>query len=155
MRPLAAIVAMLGLGTGSIANAGELQGPARFCGFSPIIDLKEGEAVTVLRGGIHSGTFLWSGSFGALEVTGNGWSSKPRGRMRYKATSKGHAIIAERHIKDEYVVAIWNRANGAAYFSSKQRLTKEQLAAIDRVDLFDENDPEPLGCKLRTVFVWE
>ena len=62
MRPLAAIVAMLGLGTGSIANAGELQGPARFCGFSPIIDLKEGEAVTVLRGGIHSGTFLIASS---------------------------------------------------------------------------------------------
>jgi hypothetical protein len=146
---------MIGLTTGSIANAGDLQGPARFCGFSPIIDLKEGEAVTVLRGGIHSGTFLWSGSFGALEVRGIGWASKPRGRTRDKATSKGHAIFAERQIEGEYVVAIWNRANGAAYFSSKQRLTKEQLAAIDRVDLFDENDPEPLGCKLRTVFVWE
>ena len=61
----------------SKANAGELVGPGRFCGYSPIIDLQAGEKVVTLQGGIHGGSFLWEGPFGKLEVHGIGWASPP------------------------------------------------------------------------------
>jgi hypothetical protein len=150
----------------SVTLAADLNGPGRFCGYSPIIDLVEGESVATLDGGIHSGSFQWTGTFGTLHVTGIGWAGKPKGRMRDKPTSKGHAFFAERRDSGKHVVAIWNRRNGAAYFHSSNRLTDDQLKAIDRVDLFDENDVYgkrdpaqstivPSDCKLRTVFVWE
>ena len=53
----------------------------------------------------------------------------------------------------KFVVAIWNGRNAAAYFYSDEGLSDLQIAAIDRVRLFQEGE-EPEGCDLRTVFVW-
>ncbi len=147
---LAALIAV-----SSPASAGELIGPGRFCGYSPIIDLIYGERIVTLEGGIHGGTFDWHGSFGTLNVLGLGWAGKPKGRMRANLTQMGHAMFQPRKEDGQFVVAIWNKANGAAYFRSPTQFTKAQLKAIERVDLFDEATPEPKGCKLRTVFSWE
>lgn len=136
-------------------SAGDVEGPGRFCGYAPVIDLLPGESVTTLEGGIHSGKFRWDGVFGSLEVNGIGWASKPPGRIVKWPTDKGHARFAQRKRAGLFAMAIWNRRNGAAYFSSKKPITPEQIGAIDRVDLFDELGPEPTGCKLRTIFVWE
>jgi len=138
----------------SAARAADLDGPARFCGYSPIIDLRAGERVSTVHGGIHGGTFSWTGSFGRLDVAGVGWASKPRGRQLARRTSAGQFMFKQRRDKDRYVVAIWNGRQGAAYFSSPQPLTKEQLRAIERVVLFQEGE-DPTGCKLRTTFSWE
>ncbi|WP_120217563.1 MULTISPECIES: hypothetical protein [unclassified Sphingopyxis] len=136
------------------AIAAELDGPARFCGYSPIIDLLPGERVETLTGGIHGGSFRWSGDFGSLVVHGNGWASKPKGAVALKRNAKGHVRYASRKSGGEYGVAIWNRRHGAAYFSSPKPLTDAQLTAIDRVDLFNEGE-DPDGCDLRTIFSWE
>lgn len=136
------------------ALAAELTGPARFCGYAPIIDLLPGERITTLQGGMHAGTFIWGGAFGRLEVTGIGWGSRPNGKVLPRPTSTGMARFAEQRVKDRYTVAIWNRRQGAAYFSSPRPLTKAQFRAIDRVNLFQEGE-EPTGCKLRTIFSWE
>lgn len=142
------------LAASGAATAGELEGPARFCGYSPIIDLLSGENVKTLSGGIHGGTFRWTGDFGSLEVNGIGWASKPKGRVALKRNAKGYTRFAERRDNGKYVVALWNGAHGAAYFSSAKPITDPQLAAIDRVVLFEEGQ-EPQGCKLRTIFSWE
>jgi hypothetical protein len=139
---------------GAPALAGGLQGPARFCGYAPIIDLVEGESVTTLEGGMHGGIFRWDGPLGSMVVTGIGWASKPPGRVALERTAAGQVRLEQRRDEGKYVVAIWNRENGAAYFSSEKPLTKRQIAAIDRVGLFNEGD-NPKGCKLRTIFVWE
>ena len=139
----------------SAANASALVGPGRFCGYAPIIDLIGGERIVLLQGGIHGGTFEWHGSFGVLKVHGIGWAAKPQGHMKIKPTRHGHMLFAQRKVDGEYVVAIWNRANGSAYFSSPTKITKAQLAAIDRVDLFDETQRAPKNCMLRTVFSWD
>ncbi len=136
------------------ATAGDLEGPGRFCGYSPIIDLLPGERIATLNGGIHAGAFRWTGDFGSLEVMGIGWAGKPEGRVALKRNSKGHARFAQRRDEGRYVVALWNGTHGAAYFSSQKPLTEEQLEAIDRVDLFNEGE-DPEGCKLRTIFSWE
>lgn len=78
------------------AKAGELVGPGRFCGYSPIIDLLPGEKVTTLEGGIHGGSFRWEGAFGSLEVHGIGWASRPKGRMIKAATGTRPARFAQR-----------------------------------------------------------
>lgn len=135
-------------------NAGELAGPGRFCGYSPIIDLRAGEKVFTLQGGIHGGSFRWEGSFGALEVHGIGWASRPAGRIVKAGTGHQPNRFAQRRTKTGYSVAIWNGAQGAAYFESPRPITREQLQAIDRVSLFQEGET-PSGCKLRTVFSWE
>lgn len=59
------------------AAASVLEGPATFCGYSPIIDLLPGETVTTLQGGIHGGSFRWDGAFGSLIVHGVGWAGRP------------------------------------------------------------------------------
>lgn len=135
------------------AKAGELQGPARFCGYSPIIDLEADERVKTLTGGIHGGTFLWTGSFGSLEVSGVGWARRPEGKIVLKGTGGRPARFAQRKIDGEYEIAIWNGAHGAAYFRSANELTEAQINAIDRVRLFEEGQ-EPEGCDLRTSFFW-
>ncbi len=129
-------------------------GPGRFCGYSPVIDLLAGEKVTPLEGGIHAGSFRWEGSFGAMKVVGIGWASPPPGFVAAGRTSKGMTLFRQRRMKGEYRVAIWNRSHGVAYFSSPNRFTGAQRAAVDRVDLHDEGD-EPQGCKWRTIFSWE
>src|ERR1700761_8939023 len=63
------------------ADANDLVGPGRFCGYAPIIDLLPGEKVTTLQGGIHGGSFRWEGAFGSFEVMGIGWASQPEGQM--------------------------------------------------------------------------
>lgn len=136
------------------ANAGVLDGPARFCGYSPIIDLLPGERITTLEAGIHGGSFRWEGSFGSLNVSGIGWASRPPGRIVEEQTGTKPARFAQRRADNRYVVAIWNGAQGAAYFSSESRLTAEQLHAINRVALFQEGQ-SPSGCDLRTVFSWD
>jgi hypothetical protein len=136
-------------------QASDLNGPGRFCGYAPVIDLLEGESVTSLDGGIHSGSFRWDGSFGTLYVRGIGWASKPKGRVAVSSNARGVTRFKQSRIKSEYVIAIWNRNYGAAYFKSKRPMIEEQIAAIDRVYLFDEDGPQPDGCKLRTIFVWE
>lgn len=147
-------LAILSLLVPVAAHAGELDGPARFCGYSPIIDLRAGERVVTLRGGIHSGTFRWSGPWGALTVRGIGWASRPSGRAVALPTATGQVRFGQRRTKDGYSVAIWNGRQGAAYFDSPVRLTAAQLAAIDRVDLFQEGET-PQDCALRTIFSWE
>ena len=136
------------------AHAGELVGPGRFCGYSPIIDLQAGEKVVTLQGGIHGGSFRWEGSFGVLEVHGVGWASRPPGRIVKAGSGSRPNRFAQRRMETSYSVAIWNGAQGAAYFESARPITREQLDAIDRVALFQEGQT-PLGCKLRTVFSWE
>jgi hypothetical protein len=136
------------------AFGGTLSGPARFCGYSPIIDLEPSEQIETLEGGIHGGSFRWTGNFGSLDVAGIGWASKPPGRTAQQRTSKGLFRFQQLRRNGKYAVAIWNGRQGAAYFSSPRPLTKLQLAAIDRVDLYQEGE-EPQGCKLRTIFSWE
>jgi hypothetical protein len=137
------------------AEASELRGPARFCGYSPIIDLLADEKVTTLEGGIHAGSFRWEGAFGPMEVHGIGWASRPKGRILRVQTDSRPARFAQRRVEGGYGIAIWNGANGAAYFTSPTPFTPRQLAAIDRVSLFEEGQDPPPGCKLRTIFVWE
>ncbi|RZF64957.1 hypothetical protein EWE75_08710 [Sphingomonas populi] len=132
----------------------ELEGPARFCGYAPIIDLLPGEKVTTLEGGIHSGSFRWEGPFGSFEVQGIGWASPAKGRMLTPPAADKPAIFAQRRVKNGYEVAIWNGAHATAYFVSQSRMRSSQMAAIKRVRLFQEGQ-EPSGCKLRTIFVWE
>ena len=136
------------------ASASELVGPGRFCGYSPIIDLVAGERVVTVSGGIHSGSFRWEGGFGALDVNGVGWASPPPGRRADRPTGKGHVRFEQHRSDGAYRVAIWNGRHGAAYFDSPRPLTPKQLAAIDRVDLFEEGE-EPRGCRLRTTVSWE
>jgi hypothetical protein len=137
-----------------LAEAAEIEGPARFCGYSPIIDLLPAEKVTTLEGGIHGGSFRWEGAFGSLEVRGIGWASKPKGRIVEVQTGTKPARFAQRRISKRYEVAIWNGGHGAAYFSSDKPLSAHQLRAISRVQLFEEGQ-DPSGCKLRTSFSWE
>lgn len=136
------------------ADASELVGPGRFCGYAPIIDLLPGEKVTTLEGGIHGGSFRWEGAFGSFEVMGIGWAAPAKGRMLNPPTADRPARFGQRRVKGGYEVAIWNGAHGAAYFTSPRPFTAAQLAAVDRVRLFEEGQ-EPSGCKLRTIFVWE
>ncbi len=136
------------------AVASDLKGPARFCGYSPIIDLLPGERVETLSGGIHGGTFRWTGDFGSLNVSGIGWAGEPKGGVALGKNAKGHVRFKQRRVDGEYMVAIWNGAHAAAYFSSNKPITEPQLAAIDRVDLFEEGQT-PEGCNLRTIFSWE
>ena len=152
MRKLFAAVAFALLA--SSAQAAELEGPARFCGYSPIIDLLAGERITTLEGGIHSGTFRWDGPFGSLEVHGIGWASRPPGQIVEPKRGERPARFAQRRVAGEYVVAIWNGANGAAYFRSPRPITRSQMRAIERVTLFEEGQT-PMGCNLRTMFSWE
>lgn len=135
------------------AIAGDLEGPGRFCGYSPIIDLVKGERVVTLEGGIHGGTFRWEGAFGSLDVYGLGWGMRPGGKVA-KRTGKGHLRFAQRFEDGRYSVALWNREYGVARFSSRKPLTRAHIAAIDRVDLFNEGE-EPKGCDLRTIVSWE
>ncbi|WP_332803198.1 hypothetical protein [Sphingomonas sp. RT2P30] len=136
------------------AKASELVGPARFCGYAPIIDLLPGEKVTTLDGGIHGGSFRWEGAFGSFEVLGIGWAAPAKGRMLNPPAADRPAMFAQRRVKHGYQVAIWNGAHGTAYFTSPTPFDAPQLAAIRRVRLFEEGQ-EPSGCKLRTIFVWE
>jgi hypothetical protein len=156
MRAAAALLLALlaGLGVPGALQAGELTGPGRFCGYAPIIDLLPGERVVIGTGGIHAGKFVWQGGFGALEVSGIGWASRPPGTAADHRTAKGHTRFEQRRDQRGFTVALWNGRNAAAYFSSPRRLTRAQLAAVDRVDLFQEGE-EPQGCELRTVFSWE
>jgi peptidoglycan/xylan/chitin deacetylase (PgdA/CDA1 family) len=143
------------LADGSAADEGSDRpwaGPGRFCGYSPIIDLREGETVERLTSGVHGGNFRWTGEFGEMEVGGIGWASKPRGRALKGRTGTGQIRFASRRDIEGFVIAIWNGRQGAAYFRSPRHFTREQLSAIDRVDLFQEGE-EPKGCKYRTIFV--
>ena len=149
---LAAAIALLALAQD--APHEPWPGPGRFCGFSPIIDLLEGERIEPFDGGIHSGSFRWTGAFGTLRVRGIGWASKPRGDDMPGRTAKGWMRFAEEKVPGGYSVSIWNGRQGAAYFESPRPLTRDQLAAIDRVDLFQEGE-RPEGCKYSTIFVWE
>jgi len=54
-------------------------------------------------------------------------------------------------MNQRYVIAIWNGAHGAAYFSSEKPLNARQIEAIGRVQLFEEGQ-DPPGCNLRTSF---
>jgi hypothetical protein len=136
------------------ARASVLEGPARFCGYSPIIDLLPGEKVTTLEGGIHGGSFRWEGAFGVLEVHGIGWASRPKGRIVRPYSGTNPARFAQQRTEGNYRIAIWNGSHGAAYFTSPRRITAPQLDAIDRVKLFEEGQSPP-HCKLRTIFSWD
>jgi hypothetical protein len=134
--------------------ASDLDGPGRFCGYSPIIDLLPGESVTTLQGGIHAGSFRWDGAFGTLEVHGIGWAARPKGQMVRPLSDQHPARFDQKMVKGNYQIAIWNGAQGAAYFSSQKPFTRLQITAIDRVMLYQEGQ-EPAGCKLRTIFSWD
>jgi hypothetical protein len=134
--------------------ARDLKGPARFCGYSPIIDLRANENVTILEGGIHGGTFRWSGAFGSLDVSGIGWASPPVGRIEKPLSDGVPARFAQRRQDGRFVIAIWNGRHGAAYFRSQTRFTAAHIEAIDRVKLYEEGET-PTNCNLRTTFSWE
>jgi len=151
--PVAGLLALT-LALSARAHAADLKGPARFCGYSPIIDLLPGETVTTLAGGMHAGSFRWQGAFGTLQVNGIGWASRPKGRIARPLSASRPARFAQRRDDGSYQVAIWNGAHGAAYFTSPRPLSAAQLTAIDRVTLFEEGQ-DPSGCDLRTVFSWE
>jgi hypothetical protein len=147
--------AALAMVFGAQALAADLEGPARFCGYSPIIDLLPGEKVTTLEGGVHAGNFRWEGPFGALDVRGIGWAGRPKGRIVEARTDARPARFAQRRDEDgRHRVALWNGGHGAAYFSSPAPLTARQMEAIRRVTLFEEGQTPP-NCALRTVFSWE
>ena len=148
------VAAALGTLFATQASAGELKGPGRFCGYSPIIDLLPGETITTLGGGIHGGSFRWEGAFGSLDVHGIGWASRPKGRLVEGPSGTRPARFAQRRVDQRFQIAIWNGAHGAAYFSSTMPLTALQRSAIRRVTLFEEGQT-PSGCDLRTVFVWD
>jgi hypothetical protein len=154
MKVLVVILLVAAAAVPTPAEAGEIRGPGRFCGYSSIIDLLPGEKITTLGGGIHSGRFRWEGEFGSLEVLGIGWASRPKGRIVRGLSSTKPARFSQRRVNGAYEVAIWNGAQGAAYFRSEEPISALQLQAIDRVSLFQEGQ-EPTGCDLRTVFVWE
>ncbi|WP_236672193.1 hypothetical protein [Croceicoccus sp. YJ47] len=137
----------------SPATASELERPARFCGYSPIIDVRPGEKITTLQGGIHGGSFRWDGDFGSIVVRGIGWASRPNGRLVMQPAEGRPGQFAQQRKDGKYVIAIWNGRQGTAYFESSTRFTVEQRAAIERVRLFQEGE-EPSDCDLRTVFVW-
>lgn len=153
MKPLIVLAAATAL-IATYADAAELVGPGRFCGYSPIIDLLPGERVTTLSGGIHAGSFRWSGDFGSLEVEGIGWASRPVGKLVTFPTGDRPAKFEQRRVEGGYQVAIWNGGNGAAYFHSPRPFNRKQVQAIDRVALYEEGQ-EPSGCDLRTIFFWE
>lgn len=136
------------------ADASELRGPARFCGYSPIIDLLPGEKITTLEGGIHGGSFRWEGAFGSLNVRGIGWAGRPDGEIVEPPTDTKAGRFAQRKVNGRYEVAIWNGSHGAAYFNSARPLTARQIEAIKRVSLFEEGQT-PSDCSLRTVFSWD
>jgi hypothetical protein len=136
------------------ATAADIVGPGRFCGYSPIIDLLDGEKVTTLEGGIHSGRFRWEGAFGILEVHGIGWAGRPKGRIVKARSFNSPARFAQKRAEGTYQIAIWNGTHGAAYFTSPKPFTQSQLDAVDRVGLFEEGQ-SPSNCKLSTVFSWE
>ena len=116
--------------------------------------MQESERIVPLQAGIHSANFSWEGDFGEMEVRAIGWASEPKGRKIDKMTGKGHVRYAERKVDDGYSVAIWNGKKGAVYFNSPRRITAAQYAAIDRVDMFDEAEPDPENCKYRMFFSW-
>lgn len=153
MRRFGFCVATAALTMGAPASAADLNGPARFCGYSPIIDLLKDESVTVLQGGIHGGSFRWEGAFGSLEVSGIGWASRPPGRIVSPQSGQRPARFAERRTEGRFEVAIWNGEQGAAYFRSDSPFTKQQVEAIKRVRLYNEGET-PEDCDLRTVFSW-
>lgn len=134
------------------ADASEIVGPARFCGYAPVIDLLPGEKVTTLAGGIHYDSFRWDGEFGSLEVAGSGWAPRPSGRMIRAPENATPARFAPQRHGGRYTIAIWNGSHDIAYFTSVKPFSALQIAAIDRVKLFEEGQ-EPAGCDLRTVFV--
>lgn len=136
------------------AMAADLNGPGRFCGYAPIIDLLPGESVTTLQGGVHGGSFRWDGAFGNLEVHGIGWASPPKGRIVRRRSDQSPARFNQKKVDGSYQIAIWNGAQAAAYFSSPEPFTRQQITAIDRVMLYQEGQ-EPVGCKLRTAFSWD
>ncbi|MGB3740424.1 MAG: hypothetical protein WA948_13870 [Pontixanthobacter sp.] len=151
-RAVVFILLSLGLVSTS-ARASELEGPARFCGYSPIIDLKPGEKITTLQGGIHGGSFRWVGDFGSFVVRGIGWASRPEGKLVVQPSDGIPGQFAQQKRDGKFFIAIWNGRQGAAYFESPNRFTDELRAAIGRVRLFQEGE-EPLECDLRTTFVW-
>jgi hypothetical protein len=140
--------------TPGAAASAAWEGPGRFCGYGPIIDLLPAESIKTLNGGIHGGWFEWTGLFGTLEVYGIQWAARPRDRPRAGKTPKGLIRFGEVKRDGLHELALWNGRQGAAYFRSKSPLTKLQRQAIERVDLFQEGE-EPTGCKYRTVFSWE
>ncbi|WP_088182389.1 hypothetical protein [Sphingobium sp. Z007] len=154
MRILIAAALMLSAVAPIPAKASEIMGPERFCGYSPIIDLRDGEKVTTLEGGIHGGSFRWEGAFGTLEVNGIGWASRPKGQIVKARSSDRPARFSQTRVEGVYQIAIWNGEHAAAYFKSPNPFTQPQLDAIDRVELFEEGQ-SPSNCKLRTFFSWE
>lgn len=136
-------------------GAPDLTGPGRFCGAAPIIDLLPGETITTREIGIHSGSFRWTGEFGAFEVRGIGWASQPKGHLIREPTAAQPGRFKQRRDKGRFVVAIWNGGHGAAYFTSERPFSAAQIAAIDRVTLFEEGQSPPEGCTLRTTFSWD
>ena len=151
-RTWVVILFSLGVFT-SPATASDLEGPARFCGYSPIIDLRPGEKITILQGGIHGGSFQWDGDFGSMVVRGIGWATRPKGQLVVHPSEGRPGQFAQQKRDGKFVIAIWNGRQGAAYFESPARFSDEQRAAIGRVRLFQEGEA-PSDCDLRTVFAW-
>lgn len=150
LQALALISALL---VSTTAQAADLEGPGRFCGYGPIVDLLPGESVTTLTGGIHGGSFRWDGAFGSLEVYGTGWGRPPTGRIVQPKSGDRPARFVQRRQEGKYTIAVWNGETGVARFYSKRPFTARQLKAIGRVTLFNEGE-KPTGCDLRTVFSW-
>jgi hypothetical protein len=146
MRSVYAALAGFAFTAATPTLASDIEGPARFCGYSPIIDLLAGEKVTTLESGIHGGSFRWEGAFGVLDVHGIGWASRPQGRIVKALSATSPARFAQRRTSRGYYVVIWNGSHAVASFTSPAPLTAQQLAAIDRVGLFEEGQSPSASC---------
>lgn len=144
MRQIFATALLAGLLT-TQGHAAEIAGPARFCGDAPVIDLLPGERITTIVEGTHETRFRWDGEFGSLMVRGIGWAIQPKLRLAKRGSEGKPTLFRQRRVKGGYETAIWNGANGAAYFSSPRPFSQAQLKAIERVGLYQEGQ-RPKGC---------
>jgi len=147
MRPLV-IACTFAVALAPPLAAAELHGPGRYCGYSPIIDLLPGEMITTLEDGLERGSFRWQGAFGSLEVRGDSWAEKPKGRIVTPGASSAPTRFAQRRAAGGYSIAIWNGSHSVAVFMSRSPFTAKQIEAIGRVRLRDIAETSPVGCDL-------
>jgi hypothetical protein len=151
------LLAAIFLALGADASASEpndysFEGPGRFCGYSAIIDLRQGETISNMEGGIHGASFAWSGAFGRFDIRANGWAAPPSSSV-VMVRPDGVRELATRRSKGHYQTTLWNGRQGVVSFTTDRRPTAAQMAAMRRVSLFQEGE-EPSECRYRMTFSW-
>ena len=151
------LLAAVALALGADASAAEtddysFEGPGRFCSHSAIIDLRPGETISDMAGGIHGASFAWSGEFGRFDIDAIGWAS-PTSSVVVNIRPDGVRELATRRSAGHYQTTLWNGRQGVVSFATDRRPTAAQKAAMRRVSLFQEGE-EPSDCKYRMAFSW-